>query len=675
MSQLIKKFIGDDQVGANKILLENNSYLDGRNAANSSNVNLLKLDASDRLHLGDAATGKPVVMGAQLASDPTGVTAGFYYNTTDNAFKFYNGTSWAAMGGGGVSYPLLGSAGSAAAPTYSFSGDTDTGIYSSGANELSFSTNASRKLLLDTIALKPNSDNSFSIGYSGANFNSGYIRNLFVGNDAGDHIQINSGLSSTPSGSAIMGIKRAGTGTASAVGLTTTNLAGSVTAPIRLETGNVTSGAFASGDINLRVGTSTGTRGSIKFVDGSEGTIGHVWTSTGIDGAGAWAAPSGGGANTALSNLASVAINADLVFNLANAKVKTQDAAGASPSNDIYINSGDQSGTSYTGSVWIGSGYATGGSSTGSGGVSVFTGTSDDAISGILSLYTGSCLNSSTGALNISTGQGSTGAGNISMQTGNTTVSGPSGSVNINTGTSIVTNHGSGTISIYSGDALGTANSGTISIYTGEGEEFSGDLSLTTGGAAGGVNPATSGSLALSTGQANDPSGTSGSINISTGGGDLLSGDITITTGASSGTRGSVTIDANLITVTASILPNTNNSKDLGASGQEFLNIYVDNLYSSGNCGAKVWDILNNQINDNSGVSSIKNGARELYTVTPTLAMGWANDTGIVFNIPVQLVNLASDPSGPSAGTTYYNTTSNKLKFYNGTTWETVTSS
>jgi hypothetical protein len=40
----------------------------------------------------------------------------------------------------------------------------------------------------------------------------------------------------------------------------------------------------------------------------------------------------------------------------------------------------------------------------------------------------------------------------------------------------------------------------------------------------------------------------------------------------------------------------------------------------------------------------------------------------------LRIGNLAADPATPSAGTIYYNTVTNKLKFYNGSTWEVVTS-
>ena len=35
----------------------------------------------------------------------------------------------------------------------------------------------------------------------------------------------------------------------------------------------------------------------------------------------------------------------------------------------------------------------------------------------------------------------------------------------------------------------------------------------------------------------------------------------------------------------------------------------------------------------------------------------------------VNFGGLASDPAGAAAGDVYYNTTTNKLKCYNGTTW------
>jgi hypothetical protein len=40
----------------------------------------------------------------------------------------------------------------------------------------------------------------------------------------------------------------------------------------------------------------------------------------------------------------------------------------------------------------------------------------------------------------------------------------------------------------------------------------------------------------------------------------------------------------------------------------------------------------------------------------------------------MRFVPLAADPSGAEAGDVYYNSTTNKLKMYNGTAWETITS-
>jgi hypothetical protein len=63
------------------------------------------------------------------------------------------------------------------------------------------------------------------------------------------------------------------------------------TGDLFLETGNKTAGTGNSGSIGLRTGTSSGgTRGTIDLRDGSEGTSGQIWRSTGTAGEGNWEA-------------------------------------------------------------------------------------------------------------------------------------------------------------------------------------------------------------------------------------------------------------------------------------------------------------------------------------------------------------------------------------------------
>jgi len=63
---------------------------------------------------------------------------------------------------------------------------------------------------------------------------------------------------------------------------------GTTSGNVFIESGNATAGN--SGNILLYTGTATGTRGSLKIQDGSEGTSGQVWTSTDTVGSGHWAA-------------------------------------------------------------------------------------------------------------------------------------------------------------------------------------------------------------------------------------------------------------------------------------------------------------------------------------------------------------------------------------------------
>lgn len=68
---------------------------------------------------------------------------------------------------------------------------------------------------------------------------------------------------------------------------------GSDTGKVTLSSGDAT-GGNTTGNIILNIGATSGTRGKIKLVDGSEGTIGDVWTSTDTDGTGGWATPTSG---------------------------------------------------------------------------------------------------------------------------------------------------------------------------------------------------------------------------------------------------------------------------------------------------------------------------------------------------------------------------------------------
>ncbi|AKQ75864.1 ribonuclease III [Roseobacter phage RDJL Phi 2] len=72
------------------------------------------------------------------------------YNQTTNTLMIWNGAAWIDF-----SASILASAsnGSAAAPTYSFASDTDTGMYRNAANELGFSAGGAEKFKVTTSQL------------------------------------------------------------------------------------------------------------------------------------------------------------------------------------------------------------------------------------------------------------------------------------------------------------------------------------------------------------------------------------------------------------------------------------------------------------------------------------------------------------------------------------------
>lgn len=80
MAQTKKKFLENNSVGGTKIQLENNTYLRGRNNANSADINTFKVNASDRVEFAsvpqvpsDAAAANDLVRYSQFQAFLEGV--------------------------------------------------------------------------------------------------------------------------------------------------------------------------------------------------------------------------------------------------------------------------------------------------------------------------------------------------------------------------------------------------------------------------------------------------------------------------------------------------------------------------------------------------------------------------------------------------------------------------
>lgn len=215
------------------------------------------------------------------------------------------------------------------------------------------------------------------------------------------------------------------------------------------------SGASNSGDIKIHTGTSSAIRGEIVldarqinvngnyivgvpsplntteaankvYVDTTLGGFTFDQSGAAVNEVPTWngtsyilAAPAGTGANTALSNLASTAINADLTFAAnpgSNRIITTANTGTPGTGNGIIITTGLQNAT--TGPITIG------------------TGTPVSGNSGPLTLNTGTGVNNNSGAITITTGNSPVAAsGNLTIATGSAVGSnGPSGRILIQTG-------------------------------------------------------------------------------------------------------------------------------------------------------------------------------------------------------------------------------------------------
>lgn len=199
-----------------------------------------------------------------------------------------------------------------------------------------------------------------------------------------------------------------------------------------------------SGAINM-VAPATVTPYSVILPD-TQGAASTVLTN---DGSGnlSWASGSSG-ANTALSNLVTTAINQDFIFDTgAPTLITTKD--GAADTQPMTLASGNAGGSGASGAVNINSGVGTAGGNSGN--------------------------------IHIASGIDSAVTGSVTINSGNNSI-GPTGALSVKSGSSSV--NASGAVFYGSGDGAG-GNTGVVNITSGDAGSNSGNILLTVGTAGG----------------------------------------------------------------------------------------------------------------------------------------------------------------------------------------------
>lgn len=314
---------------------------------------------------------------------------------------------------------------------------------SNGGADLGLSTQRWNLLSVNQIqaysSILPDVDGGADIGATGNRFNFLFSKSAFIGSGAGAGLRMVS-AQTLPSGATAANIRAEA---AEHLGLTTIDQA--ITKDVYVETGNASGGN--SGKIDIQTGTATGTRGKIRLRDGSEGTVGHAWISSDIDGGGNWAAIPVTGADQQLSNLSgTTTVPVDIL-----------------PLNSAVTDLG--SATKRWAEVHATTGVFSNIQPKISGNSALILKTIDTTATGPITANSGNASAGASGAMAFKSGSGTTATGATVLQTGNASA-GTSGDINLQTGTAT---GDSGSIFLDTGDSSGGTD-GNIDLQAGTGQ-------------------------------------------------------------------------------------------------------------------------------------------------------------------------------------------------------------
>lgn len=447
-----------------------------------------------------------------LTLPPTAGTIGQVLTTDGSGI-----TSWATGGSG-----LPAAAGTAAAPGYAFSGNTNTGMFGAATNQIGFSTNGSERLRVDASGNVGigNSSPSFKLDVSGV----ARFSNIEIGS-GGDQINNSNGtmffnFSNTQNISMVQGGGRVGIGTTSptaALHVVGANGSGG-SAPTALTViGGIGAASFPGGSIGMTSGDGNGA-----------GNAGGINLTGGAAGAGASVA---GGIN--LSGGAS---------------------AGAGWGGSINILAGKAIAGGNSGTVTIRSGHYDN-TVVPTGGAYLSLGSSGSVTSASATLSSGDAHSSnpgSTGSLTLKTSNALAGGsgGNISITAGNGDTGALGGTINISAGNGGSSNMNGSNVSIIGGAKGGSGTDGNVILASTRGKvgiataspgstlDVKGTLRL-SGATSGYVGFAPASAAGSTTYTLPSADGTTGQV-LTTNGGGTLSWATSSGGGTVSGTTGAI---------------------------------------------------------------------------------------------------------------------------------------